>query len=145
MPPLLKKGAYSNAVSTETAYWLIFKITENYWLIVKASETAFWIFSISTGVYWITSKTLIKNCNYYYVFKPHLIHYRMGGSVNCNLVNTIYGQLILQFIKLICIFREFCGHYYSDTKLLIVFLIIIWCLSVDYIYKVYLFQYAFLF
>ena len=42
-------------------------------------------------MYWITSKTFIKNCNHYYVFKPHLINYRMGGSVNYNLVNTIYG------------------------------------------------------
>ena len=72
---------------TET-YWLIFKITETYWLIFKTSETAYWIFFISTGVYWITLKTLIKNWNYYYVFKPQLIHYRMGGSVNFSLVNN---------------------------------------------------------
>ena len=39
-------------------------------------------------MYWITSKTFIKNCNHYYVFKPHLINYRMGGSVNFYSVNN---------------------------------------------------------
>ena len=33
------------AKTSETAYWLIFKITETCWLIYKTSETAYWIFS----------------------------------------------------------------------------------------------------
>ena len=39
-------------------------------------------------MYWITSKTFIKNCNHYYLFKSPLIHSKMGGSVNCNPVNV---------------------------------------------------------